>query len=187
MCRNRGKVNASLKKISIFNRWKQKRCSKRQSTYCAFVRRPAFRELPCEDHRGLGCPLDSKILWNICWADKRKKRKKKKSKTQCISELNTHDRPRKDKQRQKKLFPCNVLLGWRVSAQVSCGWLWEGQRDWLGHTQHRRLMNDRAHEAQECVHWRGLVGSANPLHTLFDPMTTWGFKTKPCGLSAYSS
>lgn len=48
-------------------------------------------------------------------------------------------------------------------------------------------MNDRAREAQECVHWRGLVGSANPLHTLFDPMTTGGFETKPCGLGAYSS
>lgn len=37
-----------------------------RQTHRAFVRGPAFRELPCNDHCGLGGPLDSEILWNVC-------------------------------------------------------------------------------------------------------------------------
>lgn len=166
-------------------------------THSAFIRGPAFRKLPSNDHCGLGGPLYSEVLWNICWVHKRKKKKKRK---RVYHKWMDHLYIRKKgkqikkpdfsfllflkKKRKKKLFfPCNAPLGRKVSVTVSCDWLWEGQRDWLGHTA-RKTHGQQTHGAQGCTYWLAIVGSANPAHHYLWTTSIWWLTTDPCGPNA---
>lgn len=162
-------------------------------THCALVWGPAFGKLPCDDHCGLGGPLDSEILWNVCWVDTFKKKNK-----ECISEWNILRSERKGNKWRtlfcflfcmfvffflKLFFPCNVLLGRKVSVTVSCDWLWEGQCHWLRHTA-RKTHGQQTHGAQGCTYWLATVGSANPAYYNLWTTSIWRLTTDPCGPSA---